>query len=131
MKNVVKKSFLASILYDISVEVDEILMGRAEKLQVVKRKVEFELTSKRHVSEGPDRFIANKCAIKVAEEGNLSLDRRGDIEMFCKTMGCSWRYAKKILYHIQEGTTESLLVRDSRKDVIKATEWPMKLAQFV
>ena len=51
--------------------------------------------------------------------------------MFCKTMGCSWRYAKKILYHIQEGTTESLLVRDSRKDFIKATEWPMKLAQFV
>ena len=96
LKNVLNKSFLASILYDIGVEVDEILMGRAEKLQVIKRKVEFELTSKRHVSEGPDHFIANKCAIKVAEEGNLSLDRRGDIEMFCKMMGCCWGYAKKI-----------------------------------
>ena len=130
LKNILNKPFLSNILEMLGVKIEDSLKPKFQNLREIKNKIQDEITSKRHINSGSDRFLANRVAIQLSELANLSVDTRGDIELLANTLESSRGYAKRILQAIKDGNTKSLLKRDMRKDAIKCTDWPEKLAEF-
>ena len=130
LKNILNQSHLSALLEFVGVEIESSLKPKFQSVRDMKYQIQSEITSQRHVSMGTDRFIANRVAIKLSEKAKLSIDTHGDIEILAKALESSRDYAKEILQSIKNGTTDTLLKRDRRKDSIHCSDWPEKLAEF-
>ena len=129
LATLMSQSVTAYLLQQVGVVVPDHLLPKFQLAAKMYVKAKNDLMNKRTGSDA-DRFLCNKAALATAKEAHLSVANHGDVQILRRAIGSSWEYANRILKAIEEGKEESLFERATRKDAIKASEWPQRLAEF-
>ena len=127
MNTVLNESITSLILEEIGVVIPDSMLPLVNLVQKKFDEVRDELLNKR---QGNNRTIANRAALEAAQRAGLDINVHGHIQILADGCSSSRDYAAMILKCMNDGTTDKLFERTTRRDAIKGTHFPQLLKEF-
>ena len=118
------------ILDVIGIVIPDELLPKTVKISRIAAKLMQSSLSRSRVCE-EQRKVGVSFVVSVAKEAGLDNNVRGDAELLASATSCDWHFARDVLKAVKTGSEADLLKRNVKRDSIKATQWPHKIAEFV
>ena len=118
---------MAGLLLSQGIEVDPLMATPETTASQASLRIAANLATKR---TGKDRFLGVRHAVLLAKELDLTVRKRGDVGLLCKTIVCSPAFSRKVLLAIESGSEQQLFVNVKRRGSIAITQWPQILKEY-
>lgn len=130
LSKLLSDSLIENILSGFQIVFPEEILPVSVQVQRISEALSHEFLSRCRATN-EQRKQGTLFAIAVAKKAGLKAGDHGHVLSLASATGSSRKFAKAVLEAIRDKKENELIARNVRNDSIKATDWPLKISEFV